>query len=253
MSVADSGILFAGDLQLNQLVAGVYTGLVDLNGAKLETKYNSEIIDQLSKGRDLYGQVLDTAIIPKPAELTIEFSPRSPKSLAMAIQGSASAFSQGSGTVTDQAAVANLGASIDLGFRNLTVAGLAVKNSAGTTTYVKDTDYGVDYVSGQIYIIPTGAITEAQALKISFGYSAVAADKVLGGTAPQVYGLIKMKGKNLFNQYYGDLTIWDARLASDSGVDWMSEKPVPITMKGRMVTPAGKTSPLELIYNQVLS
>jgi hypothetical protein len=208
----------------------------------------------ISKGRDTYGQLLGTVTVPQPTDLTIEFGKVSPKALAMGLQGSSSAFSQGAGAVTDEVVTAYKGAYVDLAFRNLASSpAVVVTNSAGTTTYVLDTDYSVDYVSGQLYIVPGGAIADAQSLKVDYSYAAVSGDKVVGGTEPNVRGLLRLKGKNLFDGLPVDLTLWDVTLSSDSGVDWLSDKPVNITMKGRMTTPAGKTGPYELIYNQVLS
>lgn len=64
------------------------------------------------------------------------------------------------------------------------VASEVVKNSGGTVTYVKGTDYTIDYEQGIITRIPEGAITSGQTVKISYDWadaSKVLASHVVGG------------------------------------------------------------------------
>jgi phage tail sheath protein FI len=72
---------------------------------------------------------------------------------------------------------------------NMTFGGppstVVVKNSALSTTYVENTDYTIDYVNGLLYTKAGGAITAAQALKITAAYcdpSRVAASDIIGTT-----------------------------------------------------------------------
>lgn len=253
MSVNNDGILLAGDVLFSRLINNAYTGYVDLNAGKLEMKHNSETKDIISKGRHTYGQLLGSVTIPKPTDFSLMFGKVSPKALAMGLQGEASVYAQSSGTVTDEAVTAIKGSYVDLAFRNISATGFVVTDSAGTITYVLNTDYTVDYVSGQLLVLVDSVITDAQALKVDYSYNAVSADKVVGGIKPNVRGMLRLKGQNLFDGLPADITIWDVTLSSDSGVDWLSDKPVEITMKGRMTTPAGKAGPYELVYNQVLA
>jgi hypothetical protein len=246
---ADEGILLAGDVLFNRFVNGAYQGFVDLNAGELSMKLNSKQLDVISKGRANYGQPRATAIIPEPAELTLSFNKCSPKALAMALQGTISAYSQASGSAVDEVVNAIKGGWVDLAFRNVAAVGLAVKNSAGSTTYVKDIDYTIDYAAGQIFILPTGAITEAQSLKVSYTYAAVTAEKIEGGTQASIKGIIHMKGKNLFDEKPCEVKVWEAVLTSDSSIEWLSEKPIDIKLKGRMVIPEGRTAPFEFLSN----
>jgi phage tail sheath protein FI len=59
-----------------------------------------------------------------------------------------------------------------------------VKNEGGTVTYVKDTDYTIDYVTGVITRKTTGAITAGQAVKVNYDYgdiTKVVATDIIGG------------------------------------------------------------------------
>jgi Phage tail sheath protein FI len=60
----------------------------------------------------------------------------------------------------DKAALAHIG-----------VRNVVVKNTAGTTTFIKDTDYTLDAVNGVITRLTTGTITAGQSLKVSYDYA----------------------------------------------------------------------------------
>ena len=58
-----------------------------------------------------------------------------------------------------------------------------VRNAAGTVTYIKDTDYSIDYTTGVITRIETGSITAGQEVAVSYHYadpSKVTAAAVIG-------------------------------------------------------------------------
>jgi hypothetical protein len=250
---SNDGIVLAGDVLFDRVIAGVSQGFVDLNAGEVSIKLNSKTLDIVGKGRNNYGQVIATAIIGQPAELTISFGSASPKALAMGLQGVTSAYTQASGSAVDEVVVANKGGYANLAFRNATAVGLTVKNSAGSTTYVKDTDYTIDYAFGQIFALETGAITDKQSLKVSYTYNAVSANQIDGGTSASVRGKVLVKGRNIFDDVPAEITIWDAVLTSESNIDWLSEKPMEIKLKGRMVVPTGRSGAFELKNNIVNS
>ncbi|PIQ25418.1 phage tail protein [bacterium (Candidatus Blackallbacteria) CG13_big_fil_rev_8_21_14_2_50_49_14] len=66
------------------------------------------------------------------------------------------------------------------------IANLVLKNTGGTVTYVKDTDYSVDPVTGKVTRIPTGDITAGQAIEADYDYAdptKVLASDIIGGTS----------------------------------------------------------------------
>jgi hypothetical protein len=250
MAASQEAILLKGDVLFNRFLNGTYQGFVDLNAGALSIKMNSKQLDAISKGRANYGMPRATAILPEPSDLTLEFNKASPKALAMGLQGSVVAFTQAAGAAVDEVATAVKGGWIDLTFRNVAVTGLAVKNTAGAVTYVNGTDYTMDYAAGQIFVLPTSAITDLQSLKISYTYNAVTAESIKGGTQAAVRGMIHMKGQNVFaDDAQIEIKIWDAVLTSESAIDWLSEKPIDIKLKGRMVIPEGRPEPFEVLTN----
>jgi hypothetical protein len=251
---ANEGLLLKGDVLFNRFVNGAYQGFIDLNAGELSIKLNSKQLDVISKGRANYGQPRASAIIPEPADLSVSFNKCSPKALAMGLQGTIVTYTQASGSATDEVVTAIKGGWVPLAFRNQSATGFVVKNSAGATTYVKDTDYSIDYAAGQIFILPTSAITDGQSLKVSYNYAAVTGDAIKGGTQSSVRGMIHMKGQNVYDDDKPtEIKIWDAVLTSDSAIDWLSDKAIDIKLKGRMVIPEGKVEPFEVLTNIVNS
>lgn len=67
---------------------------------------------------------------------------------------------------------------------------VVVKNQAGTTTYVENTDYTVDYINGLITAKTGGAITAGEAVTVSYAYcdpSKVADSDLVGAVTNGVY------------------------------------------------------------------
>jgi phage tail sheath protein FI len=69
------------------------------------------------------------------------------------------------------AEAAKFGADDTLTLAHLGVANVTVKNLAGTITYIKDTDYTLDAVTGKITRIAAGAILAAADVKIDYDYA----------------------------------------------------------------------------------
>jgi hypothetical protein len=241
------GLTIKGDLLFKRKVANVLQPSVDLGAVEFSMKMNSKDLEILGKGRTNYLQPTDFTSIAQAPELTIAFGGISPRSLAIAVQGTQTAFSQASGTATDEVVTANKDGYADLAFRNIAATGIVVKNSAGSTTYVKDTDYTIDYSSGQLFVLLTSAITDAQSLKISYSYNAVAAQKVLGLTEGALRGEFYLKGINVFNNQEIEVKVWDAAVSTDGVIDWLSDKPVEVKLKGKMITPNGRASSFEIL------
>ncbi len=77
---------------------------------------------------------------------------------------------------------------------NITFAGppttVVVKNQPGSTTYVENTDYTIDYVNGLLYTKSGGAITSAQTLQVTGAYadpSKVTSNDIIGTVTGSTY------------------------------------------------------------------
>lgn len=123
--------LGAGDLYLAPFVNGVATGWsgpYECN--KFEIKPNVNLLEQTSKGRDTYGQVVETVALNQPADLTVELTEVNRETLAIALLGTTIALNQASGTLTDQAVVASTSKWVEVGKIMLTESGITVGGAA---------------------------------------------------------------------------------------------------------------------------
>lgn len=248
VALTNEGFLLEGTVYFDRLDdAGAATGLVTLPGvAKLALKPQSEIKEQTSKDKGYYGQIIGSVAIPKPTELSISLRNGTKEGIALGLMGSHGTISGGAGTVTDEAITAKLDKWVELANRNITAASVVVTNADASTTYVEGTDYEINYALGMIRAIPTGSITEAQALKVDYSHTAYNGWKVAGGTKPQAKGRLILDGRNLINNKSVRLEIYSALLTSDSDFDAMGDDVVEFGLSGRMETPSGKTEPFIL-------
>ena len=120
----------------------------------------------------------------------------SPENLALFFLGSSEKLTQASADITaevvanvEQGLYYQLGISPTdpVGARSLDPASAAViKNTAGSTTYVVDDDYVVDYDLGRLFIVEGGAIAAsgAQSLKADYSLLAATRDHIVSGDTP---------------------------------------------------------------------
>ena len=153
--MAARGFLGAGDLYIARYVNGVlqaYQG--PFEASKFEIKPNVDLKELVSKGRDTYGQVIESVAIPQPADLTVDLPEVNKESLAIAMLGTVAAVSQTAGSLTDEAVVITaLDNWYPLSKSALTgTAGgtMVVKNAGGTVTYDEGEDYIVERQTGMI-------------------------------------------------------------------------------------------------------
>ena len=248
--MASRNFLGAGDLYLARYddatgTWGSYDGPFETN--KFEIKPNSELKESTSKGRETYGNIVESVPLNKPVELSVELAEINKTTLAMALFGTNTTLSQGSATLTDVAVTAKKGYWIELGYLNLATAGFTVKNSAGSTTYVLGTDYEVNYRLGQLRILTGSAIADGASLKVSGTANAVSGTIVAGGIKPQVRVKAKLDGKNLADNLPAIVEVYEAILTPDAAFDFLSNDFGKVSLKGKLKIPSGKTEPFRVL------
>lgn len=78
------------------------------------------------------------------------------------------------------------------------ISTVVLTNSAGTVTYVLNTDYTIDdAVVGAIKVLTAGAITDGQSLKIDYAYAAGTRKKIKAGKTFTVEGKARLVFKTL--------------------------------------------------------
>lgn len=247
--MAARGFLGAGDLYIARYNST--TGTFDdftgpFESTKFEIKPNSELKEMSSRGRTTYGQVIESVPLPQPADLSVTLAEVNRESIALALFGTTSASTQGSGTITDEVVVAKLDKWVQLSKQNFASAGFVVTNSAGTTTYALGTDYEVNYRLGMIKALTSGAIAADASLKVDGTYNAISGTKVAGATQSQVRAKFKLDGVNFADQLPVIVDVWEAVMTPDNAFDFLQDEFAEIALKGRLKTPAGKTEPFQV-------
>lgn len=148
--MAARAFLGAGDLYLARMVGGVWQNFAGPFGcSKFEIKPNIEIREQISRGRDTYGQVIESVALQQPSELSIDLTEVNRETLAIALLGTTAALSQVAGTLTNEIVTGRLDQWVPLSkgalSGNTTVSGAAV--AAAFTGAIATTTLTVSAVS----------------------------------------------------------------------------------------------------------
>jgi hypothetical protein len=228
-----SALEVKGTLHFNQYKNGVFQGRKELRGVtQMELKQSVDMERQQSKDKDTYGMTTATIAKRKPTELNFKLQNFDRQSVALALMGDAVTVSTGSGTITDEAITAKLGCSVDLAHKNIAANSVVVTNSGSSTTYVEGTDYTVNYAQGWITALASGAITEAQSLKVDYGYNARSGFKVESESLSMFKGELFLDGENLADGTQVEVLIPMATFTSNTGLDFMSDKFVEFQFSG---------------------
>lgn len=244
--MSSRGFIGAGDLYIaryNPATAAFDPYMGPYEADQFEIKAGSELKEMTSKGKSTYGQVVESVTIPKPVEFSVTMTEVNKESMTIALLGTASNFSQASGSITDEVIVAKLGAWIPLTKQNFVEAGFQVTDSAGTTTYVLGVDYDVNWRLGWVRALAGGDILDAESLKVDGTYNAIAGTKIAGATQSQVRAKFKLDGINFADQLPCIVECWEGVVASDAAFDFLQDDFAKVPLKGRLKTPTGKTEP----------
>lgn len=245
--MAARSFLGAGDVYLERIIDGVSQGLVGkIYADKFEIKPGVDTKQSTSKGKEDYGQVLETVNLAKPVEFTLDLKEVTGDILVMAFLGTSSSTTQASGTLTAAPVTATtLDRWIELGKKGFTGA-LTVTNSGASTTYDEGDDYEVNRDMGWIKPLSTGAITEAEALKVTGTYGAVNNTVIAGSTNTDIRARIIFDGINQADGSRAQVEVFEAVIATDSAFDFLANDFGNVSLTGTLKTPSNKTAPFEV-------
>lgn len=245
--MAARSFLGAGDIFINRTVAGVKQGLKGPYKAdKFEIKPNVETKESTSKGREDYGQVLETVQLNQPADFTMDLKEIVGDVLLMALLGTSEALNQVSGTLVDAPVTIKKGSWVDIGKKNLDGV-IVVENTAGSTTYVEGTDYKLNKPLGLLMVLEASAIADAASLNVSGAYKAATGVVISGATKVDVRAEIIFDGINLADGQQVTVTVWEAVVAADSAFDFLADDFNNVSMTGKLKTPVGKNAPFIVV------
>lgn len=245
------GFLGAGDVYINPIVNGIFTGWEGpFEADKYEIKANGDLKEKTSKGRYTYGQVLESVDVPKAYDLNITLTELGKAGMALALRSVASDVAQTAGTMTDAAIEVFHDKWVELPRRALSGA-LTFKTSGDVALpLVEGTDYIINRDMGMLKALPDGDLTDGQDIKVSAAYLGYAGSKITGGTAQSVRAAFRLDGVNFADQSTCTVDTWEAVVSSDAAVDFLSDNFGEVPLKGRMKTPVGKPGPFEIVQRQ---
>lgn len=249
MTTAARGFLGAGDIYISRYdtATGLYLAPQGpYESTKFEIKATTKLIEMTGRGKATYGQVLESVALPQPTEFSVALAEVNKESLTLALLGTQASLTQTAGTATDEAVTATLGSWSKLAKNSLIAGSVVITNSAASTTYVEGTDYTVNYQLGWVRPNVGGNITNAQALKVDYGYGAVSGVKIRGVTTPQLRAQILFDGINMADGAPAIVDCFEAVISSSAAFDFMADKFNEIPLTGRLKTPVGKTEPFEV-------
>lgn len=241
------GFIGAGDVFMQPIVGGVLGDRVGpFEATKFEIKPNVELKEQVSKGKSTYGQVIESVALQQPADFTVDFAEVNKATIAPALLGTTAAFSQASGTLTDEALTLKHDVWTPASKVKLTgTAGgtMVLTNTAGDTTFVEGVDYIVNRDMGWVKALSTGSITNNQSTELSTPYGAVSATDIKGATQADMRVRFYFDGKNQVDGLPAQVFVYEVVIAADSAFDFLADEFNTISLPGRMKTPAGYTEP----------
>lgn len=224
---------YLGSGKIYARTAGASAGLMELgNASKLELsiKEDKQTIRDFSKaGGGIYASVsrIDTATLG----MTLHDLNRS--NVARALFGSESTVA--SGSVTDEAVVAYKGALVPLAHPQ--PSSVVVTNDAASVTYVAGADYEVR--SAGIYVLPSGAITDAQVLKVDYAHAAY--DQVQAATSSSLVLELHFEGLNEANSGKPVIVdVWRAQLSPTKALSLLGDKFADLQLDAEVLADTSK-------------
>ena len=249
MSNESNGLLFAGDLlvAIKNPSTGVFGGYQRLQADKFEIKAPSDQLQKISKGRDTFGQSWLSYFAGKPCEFNCTLDEMSRSILAMQLSGEVVPLNQAAGALTAIDVTVVPGMWVDIGYENLDLAALVVKDATATTTYVKDVDYEVNPRTGMIYV-PEGGTIPAGIVKFTAAKKAATGEQILGGKQFSTTMKMKLDGINLINRENILLVAQQGTVSAQDAFDFLSGKLNSVPLKGLLEVATGYDSPFQLKY-----
>lgn len=248
-----SGFLGSGRIYVDRKVGNVFEGLKYIgNATKFEIKENSEKKERISKDRTNYGSALNTVFVKKPAEVNITLDDLDKDNLALVFLGDISSVSVTGAAITDEAVTGYKDMIFKTAQRKISL--VVLKHTTGTPTYVLNTDYAiVDADLGLIKILSTGAITDGQALKVSYTHGGMTSNKVKGGTNSNIIVKVLFDGVNQADQSKAVVNVFEGVLSPTSGVDFLADDFTKLELAGVANVPSGGTAAYEVELDVVYS
>lgn len=246
--MAARGFIGAGDIYIDRLVNGVSQGLKGPYFAdKFEIKPNVEVRENTSKGRNTYGQVLDSVAIQQPADFTLDLKEVNKESLTINLLGTEVLVNVAAGALpTTNFTAPAAGNWVEIGVGDIAPT-LTVTDGAGVVTYVEGEDYEVNRPMGWVRPLAGGDLTEGTEFKLAGTTTGYTGALIKGATNTEIRARIVFDGINQADQLPVIVTIYEAIIAADSAFDFLADDFNVVSLPGKLKTPVGKTEPFTVL------
>ncbi|MBU1565581.1 MAG: hypothetical protein KJ630_08125 [Proteobacteria bacterium] len=228
---------------------GVRTGL-ELKGNcnEFTPKTDSERKELVGSGRSNFGQTIASVTIPKPMTASIKFNQMDQALFAAAFFGTNSAFTQASGSLTDEPVTTIADRFIEIGKLMIDPATVVVENTAGTVTYAEGDDYIISPRLGMIKALSTGTIPAAASVNVTCDYAAIAGTQMKAMTKSNVRIRIKLDGQNFDDGRNFISEIYQMRLNPSNNFSFVGSDFAEATFEGVLETPSGYNEPMTHLW-----
>lgn len=237
------GFIGAGDVYLQAYLAGGTMGkMIDVgNTTKLVIAPKSDIKRQISKKRATYGNPLEQLALQQPAEISMTLETVNRANLRYAFMGEDAAYTQSSGSTTNEAFAAKLDGWVQLAKEELS----AVTIKKGATVLVAGTDYELNARLGLVMIKSTNtkSVVEDDAMTADYTAAAFTGAAIRGNVQPLIRAFVLLDGLNKVDDSIGVLRVWEAVLTPTGEFDWFKDDFNTIDLGGTLSVPSGKTEP----------
>lgn len=249
------GFVGAGDVYVERLIDGVSQGLKGpFEADSLSITPSVNTIQNTSKGRYTYGQVIDAVNIAQPTEFTLALKEVTGDTLAIAFLGTTSAYSDASGTLTDASVtIPKVGEWIALGKKNLAALVTVETAATGGTTLVEGTDYRLNRPMGWIMALEGGAIDAGDSVFVTGAYAGATGTLIKGSTRTEVRARIFFDGINQADGRQCTAEIYEAVLSPDSEFDFLGDEFGTVNLTGTLKTPVGKDAPYTVLMQDAVA
>jgi len=243
MATPDSGNIYlgAGEVWFNRFNAsGNSTQWRHLgNVSRLEPAQSVETLEKRSAMSGARG-LLKRVVTSTTSEVSMTLDEFDPENVALALLGSASAFSQSSGTATDSAIPGTVkkGQWLDTGKLKIAVTG--VKKSGGAS--LNANEYEVDSDTGMIKILSTAStVADGDSITWSGSYAAVTSTQVQALANSRIEGSLRFRSASdaVGPRYLVDF--WKVAITPDGALALLTTEFGEITLKAAVQEDTSKS------------
>lgn len=243
MSTPDSNNLYlgAGEVWFNRFSSGAATQWRHLgNVTKFELTQSVETLEKKSAMSGARG-LLKRVVTGTTSEIALTLDEFEPENVALSLLGTASAFSQTSGTATDTAITGTVkkGQWLDTGKLKIVVT--ALKKSP-STALVLGTDYEVDSDSGMVRILPgSTAVADGDSLLWTGTYPSITSMQVQALANARIEGALRFRSASdsVGPRYLVD--VWSVSITPDGALALLGTEFGEIGLKATVQEDTSKT------------